>query len=388
MRILHTSDWHVGRTIRGRSREDEHRAVLAEIAGIVRQEGIDLVLVAGDVFDTTAPSSAAEEVVYEALLDLTRAGGQVVVVSGNHDNGRRFTAVKPFLALARVHALGELARPEAGGCIDIATGSGEIARVALLPWVSQRGIVRAEQLMELEEAEQQGRYQQQVKRIIERLCSGFGNETVNLLTGHLTVTGAAIGGGERSAETIFDYWVPPQFLPDTAHYCALGHIHRRQRLPHGVPAWYSGSPLQLDFGEAEGGQGVLVFEAKPSLPVAEIRSVQLREGRPLVTVAGTLAEIQRGAGSIDPRAYVRVRLDEIPRAGLAESVYEAIPNAVRVEVLPRERDAQVHAEIRGARSPRELYANYLDHIGNSEPETLLALFDDIVAEVSGETAEA
>jgi exonuclease SbcD len=381
MRVLHTSDWHVGRTIQGRSREDEHRAVLAEIAEIVRREKVDLVLVAGDVFDHSAPNAVAEEVVYRALLDLTADGAQVALVAGNHDNGRRFSAVRPFLALARVHALGELARPGEGGCIEIPTRSGEVARVAKLPWVSQRGIVRAKELMEMDDGGQLGTYQQWLADIMGRLCGGFGPREVNILMGHVTVAGAKPGGGERQSDSIFDYWVPQQSLPRVAQYCALGHIHRQQRLP-GSPstAWYSGAPMHLDFGQT-GKPGVLLFEAKAGLPVTGVEQVPLSSARPLLTVTGTLAQVQARAADIDPRAHVRVQLDEAPRLGLADEVYKAIPNAVKVELIPREvvdGPARINA---ASRTPHELYEAYLQHIGTAQPAPLLALFDELEAEV-------
>jgi exonuclease SbcD len=392
MRVLHTSDWHVGKTIQGRSREDEHRAVLRAIAQVARDEKVDLVLVAGDVFDVSAPSPASEEVVYEALLELTRDGTRVVVVSGNHDNGRRFTAVRPFLQLAGVHALGELARPEDGGCIELETRSGERARIALLPWLSQRGIVRASELMELEAAEQQQRYQQYARAILERLCGGFGRDAVNLAVAHLTVTGAAVGGGERTSETIFDYWVPPQFLPPTAQYCALGHIHRQQQLPVSWPVWYSGAPLELDFGEARSEHGVIVLDVAPGHTVADIRPVPLDAGRPLITVKGTLEAVRAraAAGTIDPRAHVRVLLDEAPRPGLAEDVYAAIPNTVKVQIIRPEQAAADTASrgVAAGHSPRELYGQYLEHAGVKETGPLLDLFDELHAEVMHATAEA
>src|SRR5213596_2801936 len=102
MKLLHTSDWHVGKLLRGRSRADEHREVLAEIAGIAAAEEVDAVLVAGDLFDTAAPSPESEEIVYRALLGLAATGATVVVVAGNHDNPRRLSAVAPLLELGRV----------------------------------------------------------------------------------------------------------------------------------------------------------------------------------------------------------------------------------------------------------------------------------------------
>ena len=104
MRLLHTSDWHVGKTIRGRSRADEHRAVLAEIVGLAEEHSVDLALVAGDLFETASPSAEAEAIVCRALLDLAGMGAAVAVIAGNHDNGRKLQAVAPvFSAAGRVH---------------------------------------------------------------------------------------------------------------------------------------------------------------------------------------------------------------------------------------------------------------------------------------------
>src|SRR5581483_8487112 len=112
MRFLHTADWHVGRTIRGRSRADEHVAVLAELAGIARAHEVDAVLVCGDVFNTAAPTPEAEQIVYRALLDLASTGARVVVLAGNHDSDRRLQAVQPLLELGAVVTRPVFAEPE------------------------------------------------------------------------------------------------------------------------------------------------------------------------------------------------------------------------------------------------------------------------------------
>ncbi|MDZ7732812.1 MAG: exonuclease subunit SbcD [Acidimicrobiia bacterium] len=146
VRILHTSDWHVGKLLRGASRADEHRAVLVEIAELARREEIDLILVGGDLFETAAPGPEAEEIVYRALLDLAETA-EVAVIAGNHDNARRLRAVSPLLGLGRVRLVSAPTRPEDGGVIDVTTEHGEVARLAMLPFVSQRGIVRADDLV-------------------------------------------------------------------------------------------------------------------------------------------------------------------------------------------------------------------------------------------------
>ena len=103
MKILHTSDWHVGKGIRGRSRAAEHQAVLAEIAQIADSNAVDVVLVTGDAFDTAAPTAEAEGIVYRALLDLADTGAHVVVLAGNHDSPRRWQALQPVMALSLIH---------------------------------------------------------------------------------------------------------------------------------------------------------------------------------------------------------------------------------------------------------------------------------------------
>ena len=104
MRILHTSDWHVGKSLRGASRLDEHREVLAEITGIARDEQVDLVLVTGDLFETAAPTPEAQRIVWDALLALRATGARVAVIGGNHDNQHALDAVAPGLERIVTHA--------------------------------------------------------------------------------------------------------------------------------------------------------------------------------------------------------------------------------------------------------------------------------------------
>ena len=127
VKFLHTGDWHVGKTMRGRSRADEHRAVLDEIAALAAAEQVDAVLVAGDLFDTAAPTAESEQIVYGALLALARSGAHVVVVSGNHDNERRLQAVAPLLELGRVTMAASFRRPDEGGVVEVSSRDGRRA---------------------------------------------------------------------------------------------------------------------------------------------------------------------------------------------------------------------------------------------------------------------
>ena len=386
MRILHTSDWHVGRTVRGRSRADEHRAVLAEIARLAHDREVDLVLVAGDQFDTGAPSAESERIVYRALLDLADTGAQVVVLAGNHDNPRRWAAVRPLLELGNVHLADRVAKPDAGGVLDLRTRSGEVARVALVPFLSQRGIVTSEQLMAHDAYEHAATYAERAANIVAALTADFGTDTVNLVVGHLTVAGGggpSLGGGERAAHTIFDYVVPPQVFPSSAHYVALGHLHLPHRVPGPAPIWYCGSPLHLDFGEADrGAKAVLVVDVTASTP-ARVEEVPLSSGRRMRTLRGTLEQVlaSREAAEGD---LLRVVLDEAPRPGLADDVRSALPDAVDVTVARREdegsrrRPSQLDVDALRA-SPVALFAEYLDELGIDDPR-LPQLFQRLLEE--------
>jgi len=379
VRLVHTSDWHVGRTLRGWSRADEHEAVLAEIAGIAAAEKADLVLVTGDLFDTAAPTAEAERIVYRALLDLEATGATVVVVAGNHDNARRLQAVEPLLGLGRIITRPTFAKPEEGGLVEVVTAAGERALVALLPFLSQRYVVRADELMRGEASDHAGAYADRVRALLGALCAGFETGTVNLVAAHLFASGGVLGGGERDAHTILDYAVPATAFPSSAHYVALGHLHRTQRVPGPCPIWYAGSALQLDFGETRDDKAVLLVDVAAGRP-ARVRPVALASGRRLRTVAGTLAEL---AAIEVAGEHLRVVVREPARAGLGDAVRDLFPAAVEVVVEPpgaADASAGGRRPSTVGRSPHELFAEYLGQRGVDD-ERVQSLFAELLEDV-------
>src|SRR4051794_13977939 len=143
MRILHTADWHVGKTLKGRSRLDEQERVLREIVGIARAHEVDVVLVAGDLYDTAAPPAAAQQLVVRTLLGLAR-DAHVVAIAGNHDHGPTLDAYRPLAGAAGITLLGSARAADQGGLVELtAASTGERATVAVLPFLSQRYAVSA-----------------------------------------------------------------------------------------------------------------------------------------------------------------------------------------------------------------------------------------------------
>jgi exonuclease SbcD len=393
MKILHTSDWHVGKVLKGRDRHDEHVAVLRSLVQAARDEDVDLVLVAGDLFETAAPTARAQGLVMRTLLALREDGRHVVVIGGNHDNASLLDAVyRPVLGELGLHVLGTPKRPEAGGLLTLHTRGGETAKVAALPFLSHRYAVRAAEVLLHEFAEHALDYAQRMSEIVRLLTQGFPGDTVNLCTAHATLLAGRCGGGEREVQTILDYELPASIFPATAHYVALGHLHRQQEIDGPCPIFYSGSPLAVDFGEEANEPAALLVTAECGIR-ADARPVPISGGRRLRTLRGTLDQvIDEGEQAGD--AYLRVVLAEPARAGLGDLVRDKLPNTLEVMLddahRPHPGASDRERPSRIGRSPLELFGDYLNEENIDDPR-ITAMFAELLDDVtgaSGDTADA
>jgi exonuclease SbcD len=390
MRFMHTADWHVGKVLKGRDRLDEQRDVLAEIAAVAEQNQVDAVLVAGDVYDTAAPSAQAQKLVIQTLLRLRRTGAEVIVIAGNHDHGGTFEAYRPLMGEVGITLVGQTRPPDQGGVVRFRARSGEDVQVAVLPFLTQRYAVRAAEIVSQTPSENVRAYDEMVRRVVSALTAGFSADTVNLLMAHLTCIGGTFGGGERSAQSIFEYSVPAAIFPVSTHYVALGHLHRRQSLPAPCPVHYSGSPIAIDFGEQANTSVVCLVEASPSVP-ARVTDIPIDAGRRLRTVRGTLGELEAQAASLRDD-YLRVWLREPARAGLRDDTVAILPNALEVRIDPdfaapsRPGRPDVANVIR---TPDQLFADYCAALPEpvGDPR-VAALFGELHDEVTASSAGA
>ncbi|MCW2936686.1 MAG: putative exonuclease [Actinomycetia bacterium] len=388
MKFLHTADWHVGKTLKGRDRLEEQKAVLAEIAELAEANQVDAVLVAGDVYESSAPSAPAQNLVVRTLLQMRRAGAEVIVIAGNHDHGPTFEAYRPLMGEVGITLAGTVHTPDKGGVVRFAARSdGADAQVAILPFLSQRWAVRAAEIVANTPAENVRAYDELVRQVITSLTAGFGGGTVNLVMSHLTCVGGVLGGGERPAQSIFEYSVPASIFPISAHYVALGHLHRRQTLPAPAPVHYSGSPLAVDFGEQDNTSVVCLVEAAPGIP-ARVTDIPVTSGRRMRTVRGTLAELEAQAASFG-EDYLRVWLREPTHAGLRDDTVAILPNALEVRIDPefaapaRQRRA---GPGQAARTPGQLFAEYCESRQVMDAR-VMALFGKLHDEVTAVGAD-
>jgi exonuclease SbcD len=391
MKILHTSDWHVGKVLKGRDRYDEHVAVLGSIAAIARDEDVDVVLVAGDLFETSAPTARSQGLVMHTLLALAADGRQVVVIAGNHDNAGLIDAVyRPVLGKLGLHVLGLPKRAESGGTILLKTKGNEPLRVAALPFVSHRFAVRAAEIVAHEFAEHSLDYARYLGDIFRALTAAFAadDDTVNVVMAHATLLGGRRGGGEREVQTSLDYELSASLFPSSAHYVALGHLHRQQEIPGPCPIFYSGAPLPIDFGEEGNDPAVLIVDAAPGIR-ADARPVPVTGGRRLRTLRGTLEQVIE-EGEQTPDAYLRVVLAESARAGLGDEVREKLPNTLEVMLdeahRPRPGSRSGDRDLAGrpsrvGRSPVQLFGEFLSDEGVDDPR-VTTMFAELLDEVT------
>ena len=306
---------------------DEYAAALDEVLRVAVDGRVDAVLVAGDVFDSAAPPPEAERLVYDFLARLVPEGIACVVVAGNHDHPRRLGALARLVEGLRIFVRSEARSPEHGGVVMVPSRDGSrAAQVAVLPFVPERKVVDACQLLGPERSWYE-EYARRLEQILGVLTSGFSKDTANLVLAHVLISGARVGTGERPLHLGEAYGVRADHLPPNADYVGLGHLHRPQEVAAPSPTFYSGSLIELDFGEREQDKRVLLVDAAPGRE-ATVESVPLAAGRRLREVGGTLAQLRALEVSRD---HLRVRVEvEGPTPGLAEQVREILPGAVDV----------------------------------------------------------
>ena len=387
MRFLHTSDWHVGKPLRGRSRDDEYVAALEEVLAIAKDERVDAVLIAGDTFDSAVPPPEAERIVFHFLGELVGAGIPAVVIAGNHDHPRRMNAYAPVLGRLGVHVIGEPVPADEGGVIELPSRDGsETAVIAGLPWVSERKVRDFEDLMK--EGRHAEQYAEGVASMMAHLAKSFRADAVNIMLAHVLMEDARVGGpesGERPLHMGQTYVIRRQALPQTAQYIALGHVHMPQEAVL-ANAYYSGSLLQCDFGEAGQAKRVNIIDVSPGRK-ANVTHVPLKSIRQLRNVGSakqgvTLDEIRALTDEMaDAYLKVWVKVDR-PFPGLAEQVREMLPNAVDIVVERTDEERPEGPQIEGM-SPQELFAAYYARQHESEPAPeLSALFNRLLEEAT------
>ncbi|GGD71549.1 metallophosphoesterase family protein [Paenibacillus nasutitermitis] len=393
MRILHTADWHFGRSLEGRSRLEEQAAFVDELAALVRTEEIDLVLLAGDVYDSVNPPAAAEQLFYEALSRIADGGRRTIaVIAGNHDHPERVAASSPLAAPSGIRLVG--LPSDQPLTVDVSR-TGERAVIAALPYPSES---RLRELLseETDEALLRTAYSERVGRLMSRLGEAFSPNTVNLAMSHIYVLGGLETDSERPIQIGGAYTVDPSALRIGSQYVALGHLHRPQRVDGDETMRYSGSPLAYSFSEAGQAKSVMVFDAVPGEPVKP-QEILLSSGRPLVNWKAKegLPEVHAWLDEgRDARAWISldIRMQEAMTAADIQQLRRRHDGLVHIRPIYPEMLSSSGDDVRMREQlpAEELFRRFfVRQSGGGEPDAqTVQLFLELVAEADDSSADA
>jgi DNA repair protein SbcD/Mre11 len=382
MRLLHTSDWHLGRSLHGTDLLAEQEAVLSRLAAVVAEERVDVVLVAGDVYDRAVPPADATTLLDRALTRIRAAGAAVVLTPGNHDSARRLGFGSGLFAAAGVHVRAETARLDEP--VLMADEHGEVA-VYGLPYLEPE-VARHE--LGLPEARgHEAVLRAAMDRVRADLFLRPGTRSVVLA--HAFVGGAepsdserdiCVGGVDRVPEAVFD----------GVDYVALGHLHRPQTLTPRLR--YSGSPLPYSFGEAGHDKQAWLVDLDAG-GLAAVRAVRLPVPRPLAILTGELAELLADpAHAAVEQHFLSVRLtDAVRPADPMRRLRGRFPHCVHLEWAGSgaPADGRSYQERLRGRADLEVAEEFVRHVRGADagPRERDLLRRALAAAVSGENEE-
>jgi len=359
MRILHTSDWHIGHKLYERSRTEEHRQFLEWLLKVVKDEKIDLLLVSGDIFDSALPSAESIDLYYQFLFRLyEESDASAIIIAGNHDSAVRLSAPRRFLEMARIHVIGSLP-DRLSECIVKINGLYVIA----LPYIPEGDILSHVSFESKIDAAV--RYREAIKKLYSQCLSEISLDSPVILMGHFTVFGGEESGSERAIQIGGTQSIRPSDLPKGLCYVALGHLHRPQRLKNtDYPIVYSGSPLPMNFKEAIHGKKLYMLELEDE--TVEITEIDVPVFKQLVSISGTFGDLMLKANFENwAGKYIEVKLKlDSPRVGVGDEIRKAFADqggevlVVEAQLADYKPDDSLSPEDIKTKSPEEIFAEY------------------------------
>ena len=254
MRIIHTADWHLGQSFYEYSRQEEHLHFLVWLRSITRKLEIDILLIAGDIFDNPNPSAESQKMYYSFLRDITNENPdlQIIIIAGNHDSAARLEAPNPLLENMNVTVRGIVSR----------TTNGDIDYDNLIIPLNKGGCCLAVPYLRQGDYPEAESYAKSIKLMYDILFErthGRSDGPV-IAMGHLHATGSVVSVNDHSERIIGLECVLPETFSENAVYTALGHLHRGQKVSGHDNVRYSGAPIPMSFAEIKNRQGIVFVE--------------------------------------------------------------------------------------------------------------------------------
>ena len=412
LKIIHTADWHLGQSFFGYDRQPEHTAFLKWLAETVADRQIDVLLIAGDVFDVANPSASAQRQFYHFLkeINLANPGLQVVVVAGNHDSAARLEAPNPLLEELGIAVVGVVKRNESGEIdfnsllLPLRHRDGSVQAYCMaVPFLRQGDYPPTDQ-------KDQNTYVAGVERMYRGLyefaMEKAGTELPLVAMGHLHVLGAELSDDDRSERVIMGGLesVTSDSFPRELAYTALGHIHKAQKVGGREEVRYSGSPLPMSFSETNYRHQVVLVTLDGRTPASiepliipqtvalmRVPKVPVPPAQVLEALRALPDKLETdSACALAPFLEVRVLLTE-PAPGFRNEVEEVLANKfVRlVSIVPsypkqagntEERVLSIH-DLQQIDPLDMIKRTYESKYANALPESLERLFREVEHEV-------
>lgn len=366
LKVLHTSDWHIGHTLGGKRRYEEHGAFLRWLAETIRKKDVHVLLVAGDVFDSSVPSNRAQELYYGFLCDVARSTCRhVVVVAGNHDSPSFLNAPKELLRALNIHVIGSApAKPDDEVLVLSDPKGVPEAIVCAVPYLRDGDVRTAQAGESVDDKDRKLKegiraHYAAVVALAEQKRNDIGADIPIMALGHLFAAGGQTidGDGVRQLYIGSLAQVSADVFPPSVDYVALGHLHSPQMVERSETRRYSGSPLPLGFAESAQKKGVclVAFQGStPSVQVLEVPAFQRIERirGDLGVILGRIGELSKTGAA----AWLEVIYDGDKVVGDLRERLEGAVAGSAVEIL-RVQNARVIASALGRASEEETLAD-------------------------------
>lgn len=406
MRVLHTSDWHLGKSLEGFSRLEEQEEFIEEFTQKVEEQDVDLVIIAGDIYDNGNPPARAENLFYNALKRISNGGKRaILVIAGNHDNPERLVAASP---LAYEHGVILLGSPKScaltgkyGNFEIIASGEGyvelevkgERAVIITLPYPSEK---RLNEILseELEEEKRRKSYSDRIGELFNKLSENYREDTINIAVSHIFVAGSESTDSERPIQLGGSLAVDVDKLPQKAQYVALGHLHRPQKIEGAkTKVYYAGSPLQYSKSEINYSKSSYIVDLKAG-EEAKVTEVLFRNYKPIEvwqceSVEAAIEKCRENSKR-NVWVYLEIKTDKFITQENIKLMKELKKDIIEiVPIVENEEEAAFDYESLTEKSMAELFKDFYLKERKVEPsEELMDLFLQIAQEEEGEEHEA
>lgn len=387
MKIIHTSDWHLGQSFFTQSRKYEHQCFLLWLLELITREQIDALIVAGDIFDTGTPPSYAREMYNQFVVDIQQLGCRLVVLGGNHDSVAMLNESKPLLARLNTYVIASTGLALDEQVVELPTRDGNPGAIlCAVPYIRPRDVLQSQagesgtdKRQALGEAIKAHYASLYALAVAKR--DAAGGDLPIIATGHLTALGVTKSESTRDIYIgTLEAFAADGFPP--ADYIALGHIHRPQVVAKSEHIRYSGSPICLSFDELNSRKQVVMVEfdgaARESITPLDIPVFQ-----PMTTITGNLAQIEQAITSLDTAGdrptWLCLQVDSDDYLSDLQQRVQTMIDGVNVEVLQlrrvrnkqRQMLSQQHTETLAELTPIEVFEKRLE-MENLETDDAIA----------------